>query len=211
MHPTSFISEHTAEYALVHDLVAILSMKYANVVPMYFWTTREGATMALRSVGDCRVRIITAYARRPKVCSPTDTIIFMKVNSLLLQAGAMGVQTGIPVFTGVPLATGLLQYSINTPCCWFHIQDEYPDGRDINITISLSGKRQEDDSDSSGIIGPLKAKDILSLVKKHARLMCWEEAVDCMRRIRCGGEIRMGAFYFSDYRPFYLVLPEKDE
>lgn len=207
MHPTSFISEHTAEYALVHSLVSIFSVEYANVIPMYFWTAREGASMASRSVGERRVRVVTAYARRPKVNDPTDTTVLMKVNSLLLRAGAIGAQTGIPVFTGVPLASGLLQYSLNTPCCWFYISNEYPDDRDINISLDLSGERQGGDSSSSGVSGPLQADEVLSIVKQHSRLMCWEEAVDCMRRVRSRGEIGMRAFYFSGYRPFYIVLP----
>ena len=208
MHPTSFISEHTAEYALVRDLVGILSREHATVIPVYFWATREGACVASTSVGPRMLRVVTAYARRPKVVDPTDNAILMKVNSLLLQAGAVGLQAGSPVFAGVPLAAGLLQFNIETPCCWFHVQDAAPDDRDVEIQISLSGQRQDKGAGSSGVVGPLAADDILSLIRQHARPMCWHEAVDCMRRVRSSGEIGMRGFFFSGYRPFYLILPE---
>ena len=208
MRPTSFISEHTAEYALVCDLVAILSREHPNVIPVYFWTTREGSTVASKSVGTCKVRVVAAYARRPKVTDPTNTAILMKVNSLLLQAGAAGMEAGSPVFAGVPLAAGLLQFSLKTPCCWFHLKDDSPEDRDINIQISLSGQRQEGDLDSSGVAGPLTIDEILTVVRQHTRPMCWDEAICCIRHIRSRGEIGMRGFFFSGYRPFYLILPE---
>lgn len=210
MHPISFISEHTAEYALVHDLVVILSREYNNVIPIYFWATREGGSMAMKSVGDCRVRVVSAYARRPKVIEPTDSTILMKVNSFLLRAGTIGIEAGSPVFAGVPLATGLLQFSLNTPCCWFHLKGGASDNQDINININLSGQIQNGNFNNSKVCGPLADKDILTLVKQYSRLMCWNEAVDCIRHVRASGEIGMRAFFLSTYRPFYLILPESN-
>jgi hypothetical protein len=81
---------------------------------------------------------------------------------------------------------------------------------DVEIHINLSGQRQGGGRDSSGVIGPLTADEILNVVQQHARRMCWDEALDCMRRIRSSGEMGMRAFFFSGYRPFYLILPEMD-
>lgn len=207
MAPTSFISEHTAEYALVRSLVGILSRQFSTIIPVYFWATREGSSIAARGVGQQHVRVIAAYARRPKVVNPDDSIVLMKINTLLLHAGAAGLDVGIPVLAGVPLATGLLQFSIETPCSWFHINGRVPRDQDVEILISLSGEAQESNSSRPGVVGPLTAEDILGIVQSKARTMPWEVAVDCIRRVRSSGEIGMRGFFFSGYRPFYLVVP----
>lgn len=67
MKATSFMSEHTAEYALVPDLVAHLGKHFSNIVPVYFWTTREGAHVGRESIGKHTVRVVAAFARRSKV------------------------------------------------------------------------------------------------------------------------------------------------
>jgi len=203
MNATSFISEHTAEYALVRSLVGVLSRQFSTIIPIYFWATREGSSIAGRGVGQQNVRVITAYARRPKVVNPDDSIVLMKINALLLQAGAAGLDVGIPVLAGVPLASGLLQFNIETPCSWFHINGRVPGDRDVEIRISLSGEAQDSDSSRPGVLGPLTADDLLSIVQSEARAMPWDVAVDCIS----SGEGGIGGFFFSGYRPFYLVLP----
>jgi hypothetical protein len=210
MDPTSFISEHTAEYALVRSLVGILSRQFSTIIPVYFWAAREGSSIAARGMGQQHVRVITAYARRPKVVNPEDSIVLMKINALLLQAGAAGLKVGIPLFAGVPLAAGLLQFSIETPCSWFHINGRVPGDQDVEIRISLSGEVQESNSSRPGVVGPLTADDLLSIVQSEARVMPWEVAVNCIRRVRSSGEIGMRAFFFSGYRPFYLVVPAEN-
>ena len=207
MDPTSFISEHTAEYALVRSLVGILSQQFSTIIPVYFWATREGSIIAAKSVERTHVRVIAAYARRPKVVNPYDNIVLVKINALLLQAGAAGLDVGIPVLAGVPLASGLLQFSIETPCSWFHINGRVPGDQDVEICISLSGEAQESNSCRPGVVGPLTANDLLSIVQSEARAMPWDVAVDCIRRVRSSGEKGMRGFFFSGYRPFYVVVP----
>lgn len=205
MDPTSFISEHTAEYALVPSLVGILSRHFSSIIPVYFWATREGSTIAGRSVGPQHVRVIAAYARRPKVINPEDSMVLMRINARLLHAGAAGLDVGIPVFAGVPLASGLLQFSIETPCSWFHINGRAPGDQDIEIRISLSGEAQGSDVGRPGVVGPLTADEVFGIVRSETRAMPWDVAVNSIRRVRSSGDI--GMHFFSSYRPFYLILP----
>ena len=51
----SFMSEHTAEYSLVGDIVGSLKSAFSNIVPMYILLSREGNSMqrmALRAAAD---------------------------------------------------------------------------------------------------------------------------------------------------------------
>jgi len=207
-HATSFLSEHSAEYALVHDLAHVLSRKYDCIVPIYFWTTREGSTIATRSVGQRAVRVLTVYPRRPKIHNPEDETIVMKVNSLLLQAGAAGCELGIPVFVGVPRATQLLEFTLDTPCSWFHLAERDPPKTDVEIRISVDGKSAVSDVAPCPLSGPLAANNVLSAVRRTTRPMMWDEVVESIREIRARGEVGHRAFFWSGYRPFYFLMPE---
>ena len=207
MGPTSFISEHTAEYPLVHSLVGILSRQFSTIIPIYFWATREGSRIAAEGMGRRHVRVVTAYPRRPKVVNPEDSILLLKINAELLLAGSAGLDLGIPVLAGVPLASGLLQFSIETTCSWFHIKGSSAGDHDLEILVSLTGEAQEPSSSRPGVIGPLTSEDLLSIVQSGAREMPWDVAVESIRRVRSSGEIGTRGFFFSGYRPFYLVMP----
>ena len=51
MKPTGFMSEHSTEYALVPNFIAQVAGRFPHVIPMYFWSTREGAQIANESMG----------------------------------------------------------------------------------------------------------------------------------------------------------------
>ena len=206
--PTSFLSEHSAEYALVRDLAHALSPDFDCIVPIYFWTTREGSAIAARSVGSRAVRIITAYPRRPKLLDPGDTTIVMKVNAMLLKAGAAGCELGIPVFVGVPRATELLQYTLDTPCSWFHLAEHKPPENDVEIRVSVDGNSAESDVNPRPVSGPLTTNDLRAVVQRNSRPMAWGQAVESIREVRGRGEFGQRAFFWSGYRPFYFLLPE---
>lgn len=204
---TSFLSEHSVEYLLVYNFTRILSLEYKCVVPIYFWATREGTALAASGVEPCNVRLVTVFARRPKVQNSKSTAILMKVNSSLLRAGALGLEFGSPVFAGVPLATGLLQFTMYTPCTWFHLDNPNPSNEDVYVRLDVNGKRCNSSSDNIGLVrGPLTDKELLNAVKNNTRIMTWDVAVQAMRTIRSLGEGER--FFLSGYHPFYLVIPE---
>lgn len=96
MKETSFMSEHTAEYALVPDLAAKLSDRFASIAPVYFWGTREGGRVGRESVSGRASRVVAAFARRPKILHPGDESILVKINDVLFAAARAGAEVGIP-------------------------------------------------------------------------------------------------------------------
>ena len=58
MKAISFMSENTAAYALVPDIVAHLSEHFTHVIPVYFWSTREGSRLGIESMVNQTVRVI---------------------------------------------------------------------------------------------------------------------------------------------------------
>lgn len=203
---TSFISEHSAEFVLVPNLVEILSATYSSIVPIYFWATREGSRIAASGVEPRMVRLVTVFARRPKVQNPNDEMLLVKINARLVQAGELGRRFGSPVFVGVPLATNLLRFHIGTPCAWFYLAGSAHTEEDVYIRLSLKGERQNSHNNASLVQGVLTHKEILAEVSRNAGPMTWQSAVEVMKNLRhAEGDY---GWFMTGYRPFFLIIPE---
>lgn len=202
---TSFISEHSAEYILVPDLATVLYKKYSSVVPIYFWATREGGRLAAASMKASQVRLVTAFARRPKTSNPGDSDLILKINTTLLQAAAAGARLGSPVFAGVPLTTDLMRLQIGIPCAWFALLGKGQYAGDVYIRLSLTEERHNPSNKAGLIKGPLTENEIVDIVSRKATPMKWADAVETMKILR-RSEKEYG-WYMGGYRPFFLIIP----
>jgi hypothetical protein len=209
--PVSFLSEHSCEYVLVGDLARVLSAEYSRICPIFFWATREGTEATAMGVGSEPVRIITAFARRPKIGGHSKGTVLMKINLELFGAAAQGALGGCPVLAGVPLATGLLQFTLSTRCAWFHLRPQSTEASvDVEIQLDLDGQPRASSGSKNCVAGPLLPEDILRLVKSDARPLSWEEATRCIRAVRSCGYPRSHWFFTPGYRPFHLIVPLGD-
>lgn len=206
MKPTSFMSERTAEYALVYDLIRHIRVVSPRVIPMCFWSTQEGARTAEESMRSRRVRIIAAYARRPKVLYSDQPRILVKINAPLFTGAAEGLKFGIPVLTGVPLVTALSGFSIGVPCSWFHLTPNPSRHNDSEFLIPVSDQPLSALIFESSISGPLTDAQIGDLVKSETREMSWIEATEGMRTIRKAGYGYVQIPFAVGYRPFFIVI-----
>lgn len=202
MNPTSFVNEHSAEYVLVPAFVRILAAQYPAVIPVFFWRTREGGRLARAGMGNAVVKVVTVYARRPKLSDPGDAQIVMRVNPELLEAASLAANLGSPVFAGVPLATSICEFTLETRCAWFVLRRGASSdlGEDVVIDVADPGIGH-----LGGLVeGPIDDATIREIVRVEAEPMPWRDAVDVIATIRrVGGGDRP----FGSYRPFQLIIP----
>ncbi len=59
--PISYICEHTAEFLLIPKLMEFVKTRYTNVVPIYFWATREGNTLSRNLHSSLNVKILAFF------------------------------------------------------------------------------------------------------------------------------------------------------
>jgi len=206
MKPISFISEHTAEYALVGDITQCLMQRFSSVIPVYFWATREGSRVGCEYMQGRPVKIVAAYARRPKVQEPGQDWLLVKINSQLFQAAALGQQLGIPVFAGVPVVTSLTSFRLGVPCCWFVLSPKCSSDGDCEFRLSVADRTTERSS-GSNIMGPLSQDEIIRVVEDHARAQPWEKASLFIREINRSGTQYLYSRFVPGYRPFFLLIP----
>ena len=59
---TGFLNEHTSEFVIVPPFGAILATQFATVIPIHFWSTREGNTLSKQNPAEQPIRIAALFA-----------------------------------------------------------------------------------------------------------------------------------------------------
>lgn len=209
MKEISFMSEHTAEYAVVPDLSATLSGRYSRIIPVYFWSTREGSRVGCESGSDRPFRVVAAFARRPKVAHAGSESIVVKVNEILFSTAHLGTYFGVPILAGVPMINDLHDFFVGASCSWFHITSQSELNVDREFRLSLEGEVQNG-SLPTGIAGPLSKTEIVEVVESQCRELDWLSVLDAMRHLKSAGRTRHPIFSCG-YRPFFMVITDDNE
>lgn len=209
MHPTSFMSEHTAEYVLVNDLVRRLSPAFPDLLPIFFWATREGNRTAVESMQHLKFRLLTCFARRPKVARFLNEHILMKINPELKQYYQACTPLGIPVLAGLPMIRSLSSLRLTSVCNWFSLADfDSVNQEEFYVAVARDGTATLFESDEKlGV--PLTTVKIENLLRQSPQLS-WDEAVSHLGDIRRMVSYTTPRFiFFGAYRPFVLAALEQ--
>ncbi|HYP29371.1 MAG TPA: hypothetical protein VE262_21855 [Blastocatellia bacterium] len=202
----SFISEHSAEYVLVPNIVAIMKREFSTVLPLYFLSSREGSSIARLCNPSRNVRILNMFARRPKIEVPHQPSIEMKLNKSLFEIAQLSTTLGIPTFAGIPLVSSIIDFGLDAKCVWFKLSGAQKE--DVFYKISLDSTILSQTHNSPAVEGPLKETDIIGEVLRTSWLMIWDEALDNLKAIR-RGPAPYNNFWFGlggGYHPFNLMM-----
>jgi len=200
----SFFSEHSAEYVLVPRIVQQLSEHFHKVVPVFFWANREGNTIA-RACAPCQtLRVISVFARRPKVNRPGEQQVLVKFNTELFDWAAEAEALGIPTFAGLPLVSSLTDLTLDCACAWFWVGPHR--GEDVELILSLDGDVVRNSSGKPHVHGPIELPDVERRVRESAKTLPWKDALDRIRQIRISVRAQNRLPFFGGYKPFHLLL-----
>jgi hypothetical protein len=198
---SSFISEHSAEFILVNDLVKILQPEYKTITPIYYWATREGGNNSYGSFSQKEIKVLAFYPRRPKVRVPGCGTIQVKINELIYHRTQYFEDNGIGVIAGVPLADKLDAIHSETPCLWFEI-GPMPGERIFEIELE-SGLLSGD------VPRTLDKASILTAIERHSQIMEWPAVIKILKKMGNRGENRFTSWNRMSgdlYKPIYLLL-----
>ena len=206
----SFISEHSAEYVLVPNLKSMLLEKFDVVTPIYPWATREGSSMSRHLHEGEYFRMIGLYPRRPKLVSPSGSMITVKLNHQILHGAECGKKLGIPIIAGCPLAKDFWELGSSPDCLWIKLEQRYKDdneGVDIEIKIGKLKNLQSKKQVSSYIFQ--NKEDLLDYLIENSESMNIDNAILSVRDIkRASWESGFRGFLglMSGYKPVYFLL-----
>lgn len=197
-----FISEHTAEFVIVPDLVHRLRTAYPSVVPIYYWSTREGSRVSLETSAD--VRVVALFPRRPKVSTPNQDDVLVKFNASLFDYATNAADVGIPVLAGVPLVSSLPAL-VECATAWFHIRPGGP-AADALCRLSLPEGKAIEGISSDYLDQFRTSEEIVSVVREATRSVSWTEAADNLRHLKRQSAGERVYPWASGYQPMHAVL-----
>ncbi len=216
---TGFISEQTAGYDLIPELINILEEDYSQVMPMYFWSTREGSLISKEACKCLNFKIVACFPRRPKVNRIDQDHVITKINALLFAYDGKASTYGIPVLAGVPLVSSLSQLVSSRRSAWFRLHGQTEDRTDAWCRLTIPDGKIIDNSDPARVIGPLTSKEIRRYVRSQAIPMPWTEAIEYLKILRrLNNQLRTSffpvnnqwrtSFFPGTYQPFHLLLTD---
>jgi len=195
----SFLSEHTAEYCLVSQAVKAFSSYVGTAIPIYFWSTREGNRLAQQSLAGQELRIVSVFARRPKISGPCAESMTAKLNRELFHYASEAESLGISTLAGMPLVTSLNQLRLDCPCAWFRLFKSHD--LDTEITMSLRGQTSE--IVPSFVTGPAPLESLAEDAFCAASTVEWGDAIEILRTLR---QVTRSGVFYGGYNPFHLLL-----
>lgn len=202
----SFMSEHTAEYVLVHDIVRKLESRFPQVIPIYLWLNREGNSMGRQALEGMQIKLVAIFPRGPKVGYPGDERILVKFNSSILRQAFLARSVGIPVLAGVPLVSNLSIYRIDSKSLWFILDGSRSDWSDLEIVMSSRGEMVDYLGPAKALRGPCGTQEILLDILSNAKEDSWDSWLNAIREIRTQQGRSASPWFWAAPKPVFLVI-----
>lgn len=118
---TSYISEHSAEFALVPALKKILESQFEFVVPLFPWVNREISNISKLLHKNVDFFVLAMFPRRPKIAQHAEKSIHITMNYELDNLKKLGKEHGIPVIAGCPQAIDFWELANSKQHIWLSI------------------------------------------------------------------------------------------
>lgn len=158
---------------------------------------------------DERIRLLSVFARRPKITRPADDRIIVKFNGELFDVARFSRSFGIPVLAAVPVVSSILDVTLEAPCQWFHLTPSAQEIHDVELTLTPDGALN-DQVIPDAVTGPLNAEELVTIVRETTRPVTWDEGIRNLRKIRSSTNVKRGTFpFFGGYKPFNIMAMER--
>lgn len=200
--PKSFISEHTAEYTLVPKFADILLDTFSEVIPIFFWSTREGGSIARESLRGSEFLIVAMYARRPKVDVINQGYVDVKFNDTLFLRANHLQNNGIPVFAGVPIISNLRKFRLGLPCAWFKLNSS---GNECTLRLP----QENEMCNENNSVKQVNPKEIINIILSEAQYMGWDRVTQIIKSNRSPQlpDRYLYGIWGQLYKPVYFMIP----
>ena len=201
---TSFFSERTAEYSILPVVLPYLQHRFGAAVPMYYWASREGNSVARQVHEGRHVRILALFARRPK--SVTERTMSGKLNAELFEFAYRAELHGVPTFAGFRVVRDLFELGEDFRTFWFPLTRSQ--ARDVFFKVDLTTLDPAPISQSGRRIRTLELDDLGDAVSS-ARVLPWKAAMAAISDVRVTPRTMGGGAFWggSPYNPVYVLVP----
>ena len=200
---SSFLSEHTTEFILVPRLNRALNRKNDNVVPIYYWASREGNNLSMNLHKNEKVKIIALFPRRPKLFKKSE-IIYGKINVDVFGFVNRASNLGIPTIAGLPLVDSIKKLKDDCIVCWLKIINDFQN--DLYFKYNINDGEIVFENSPDNFIAIISEAELGNLFES-ASIYNWEDASKIFRDLRTNFEGRSvhGFWGLRNYKPVYML------
>jgi hypothetical protein len=198
---TSYICEHSAEFALIPELKRVLKKKYDFVTPVFPWLTREGSNISHFIHGDDNFHVLALYPRRPKVSSIDPPKIEIKINPELIETSKVGSEHGIPFMAGCPLASNFWSLGAAPELFWVKINENC---KAIYTAQEIKHNKWSFIGNSQDTILETE-EQLFAFVSEGTEIHNLDSFIEAIRDFRC--HLSTDSWFFGGgYKPVYFLL-----
>ncbi|WP_399677829.1 hypothetical protein [Xenophilus sp.] len=203
---SSIFTERTAEYAILPPLLSYLRQRFGAAVPMYFWATREGNSVAQERHASHRFRVLVVFARRPKVLDGQNML--GKINQELFEFADRAAVHGLPCVAAFPAVSDLFELGRTFKTYWFPLA-RLPH-QDVLFKVHLS-RPDMGLEPLDGCQLPSWALEDVGDSVAAASVLIWRDAMRAIRDVRHPHRVIPGVGFFGgggSYMPVYVLVPD---
>lgn len=201
---SSYFSERTAEYSILPPVVAYLAVRFGRAAPMYFWSTREGNSIARELHQDARLRVLAIFARRPKVGRGND--LYGKLNVDLFDFAHQARVHGVPTVAAFPAVKDIFGLGGRFHIHWLPLEGLVEE--DIHFQVDVTAPERQ----PTRLGGPAMRTltlDGVGDILEAAPILAWNDAMNAIQSSRRSLRFDGMAFYGrgGGYTPAYVLVP----
>ncbi len=203
---SSIFTERTAEYAILPPLLSYLRQRFGAAVPMYFWATREGNSVAQERHASHRFRVLVVFARRPKVLD--DQNMLGKINQELFEFADRAFMHGLPSVAAFPAVSDLFELGRTFRTYWFPLAGLQH--QDALFKIQVSRPDIGPELLDGCQLPSWELEDIGDAVVA-ASVLIWRDAMLAIRSVRQAHRVVPSVGFIgggSSYMPVYVLIPD---
>jgi hypothetical protein len=203
---SSFLTERTVEYAILPRLLSYLKQRFGAAVPMYFWATREGNSVAQELHANQRFRVLVVFARRPKVLADRQHMLG-KINQELFEFADRAFVHGLPSIAAYPAVRDLFELGGAFQTYWIPLMGlPHQDALfKVNLLRPDIGPEPFD-----GCQLPFWQLEDLGDAVAAATVLIWRDAMRAIRDVRHAHRVIPGVGFLGgggSYMPVYILVP----
>lgn len=201
---TSYFSERTAEYSILPLVVAYLADRFGAAAPMYYWSSREGNSMARELHEQARLRVLAIFARRPK--SWRRDVLLGKLNLELFDFAHKASLHGVPTVAAFPVVRDIFELGGNFHIHWLPLEEPAKEG--VEFEVDAASPENPPKRLGGRYMRTLTLQEVGDAVES-AKVHTWKDAMHAIHSSRRFLRFDGSGFYGNGgaYSPAYVLVP----
>lgn len=152
-----------------------------------------------------QVRVVSVFARRPKIEFPGQNDLAVKFNASLFRYACFAAKAGILTFAGVPVVTSIFDLTIDADCRFFELHGNVAE-EDVIVQVDRRGPVSISPQHANAVSAVMGPTDFVEKVMSKTKPRPWFQVIETLQELRRADPHHGHPFFGSSYHPFNILL-----